>query len=350
MNRTQNVITPKVSIVVPCWGVEKYLDKCVDSLVNQTLKDIEIILIDDESPDRVPQMCDDWAKKDSRIKVIHKKNAGLGMACNSGLEIATGKYIAFCDSDDWVDFNMYEVLYKTAIETNCDAVFSGLKDVTVDGIFIKERIRVNKNKIYSGENLYNMLLDMIASAPDKKSERSYEASAKVVLYKSQIIKDNSLSFVSERKIASEDQIFNLNFIAHSQKVCIIADAFYNYRINTSSISRGVNLKRFDAIKGSYYHIVSECKRLKISGDYTTRAQRALIGATRVYICQILNSKIDNRQKKNAVELVCQDPIWRTVWENYPLKTMPIPQRFFSYCIKYENIIGMILFAKLKSKK
>lgn len=350
MDKRETCLNPKVSIVVPCWGVEKYLNQCVESLINQTLKDIEIILVDDESPDNVPQMCDDWSNRDKRIRVIHKKNAGLGMACNSGLEIAKGEYVAFCDSDDWVDLNMYEVLYKTAIDNDCDAVFSGLKDVREDGSLIKKRIRVNENKIYSSIELDNMFLDMIASAPNKKSERSYEASAKVVLYKSQIIKDNNLSFVSERVIASEDQIFNLNFIAHSQKVCIIADAFYNYRINTSSISRGVNLKRFYAIKGSYNHIVSECKRLKISGDYTTRAQRALIGAARVYICQILNSKIDNEQKNNAVELVCQDPIWRTVWENYPLKTMPVPQRFFSYCIKCENIIGMILFAKLRSKK
>ena len=98
----------KVSIIVPCWGVEKYLDRCVESLVNQTLQDIEIILVDDESPDRVPEMCDDWAKKDRRIKVIHKKNGGLGLACNSGIEVATGEYLAFCDSDDWVDAKMYE--------------------------------------------------------------------------------------------------------------------------------------------------------------------------------------------------------------------------------------------------
>lgn len=105
---------PKVSIIVPCWGVEKYLDKCVESLVYQTLSDIEIILVDDESPDRVPEMCDEWAKKDGRIKVVHKKNAGLGMACNSGLDVATGEYVAFCDSDDWVELNTYEALYSKA--------------------------------------------------------------------------------------------------------------------------------------------------------------------------------------------------------------------------------------------
>lgn len=98
---------PKVSIVVPIYNVESYLERCIQALLNQTLKDIEIILIDDGSPDHCPQICNEYAQKDSRIKVIHKKNAGLGYARNSGLEIARGKYLAFVDSDDYVEANMY---------------------------------------------------------------------------------------------------------------------------------------------------------------------------------------------------------------------------------------------------
>ena len=112
----------KVSIIVPCYGVEKYLDCCMESIVNQTLKDIEIILVDDGSPDRVPQICDEWAQKDPRIKVIHKKNAGLGYARNSGLEIASGEYVAFVDSDDYVDIRMYEFLYGNAVANDLDIV------------------------------------------------------------------------------------------------------------------------------------------------------------------------------------------------------------------------------------
>lgn len=88
-------MTSKVSIIVPIYNVEKFLNRCIDSLLNQTLREIEIILIDDESPDNCPQICDEYAQRDNRIKVIHKTNAGLGMACNSGIEVATGDYIAF---------------------------------------------------------------------------------------------------------------------------------------------------------------------------------------------------------------------------------------------------------------
>lgn len=99
-----------ISVIVPVYKVERYLDRCVQSIVGQTYKDLEIILVDDGSPDECPQMCDEWAKKDCRIKVVHKKNGGLSSARNAGLKVAKGEYIGFIDSDDYVDETMYEDL------------------------------------------------------------------------------------------------------------------------------------------------------------------------------------------------------------------------------------------------
>ena len=107
---------PKISIIVPIYNVEKYLDECMLSLLNQTLEDIEIILVDDESPDNCPKMCDEYANKDKRVKVVHKKNGGLGLARNSGLDVATGEYVAFIDSDDFIDLDMMVHLYNVATE------------------------------------------------------------------------------------------------------------------------------------------------------------------------------------------------------------------------------------------
>ena len=98
---------PKVSIIVPVYKVEKYLRKCIDSIINQTLKDIEIILVDDGSPDNCGKICDEYAAKDTRIKVIHKENGGLSSARNAGMEVAEGEYIGFVDSDDWIESDMY---------------------------------------------------------------------------------------------------------------------------------------------------------------------------------------------------------------------------------------------------
>ena len=91
-----------ISVIVPIYNVEKYLDKCVDSIINQTYKNLEIILVDDGSPDNCPQMCDDYAKKDSRIRVVHKENGGLSDARNAGMKVATGEYVSFIDSDDYI--------------------------------------------------------------------------------------------------------------------------------------------------------------------------------------------------------------------------------------------------------
>ena len=146
------MIQPKVSVIIPCYKVEKYLDRCVESVINQTLKDLEIILVDDESPDHVPEICDEWALKDARIKVIHKKNGGLGMACNSGIEVATGKYVAFLDSDDWIDANMYQTMYDTAEKHQAQMVFTGLRRVDTNGNVIGYLTHKEKFQIYEGKN------------------------------------------------------------------------------------------------------------------------------------------------------------------------------------------------------
>ena len=105
-----------ITIIVPVYKVEKYLDRCVQSIVDQTYTNLEIILVDDGSPDNCPKMCDEWAKKDKRIKVIHKQNGGLSDARNAGLEKAKGKYVGFVDSDDYVAPNCFKILTVLSLE------------------------------------------------------------------------------------------------------------------------------------------------------------------------------------------------------------------------------------------
>ena len=127
---------PRVSIIVPMYGVEKYVEQCIDSLLKQTLQEIEIILVDDGSPDRSGEIADEYAKKDSRIKVVHQKNSGLGPARNTGIRVATGDYIGFVDSDDWANHQMFARLYEVAVKNNADIVVSGHCEVT-NGVVTK---------------------------------------------------------------------------------------------------------------------------------------------------------------------------------------------------------------------
>lgn len=111
---------PLISIIVPVYNVEQYIQRCLNSIINQTYKNLEIILVDDGSPDQCPQICDDYAAKDSRIMVIHKKNGGLSDARNAGLDICKGKFISFVDSDDWIDTNYIKTLFDLLTETKTD--------------------------------------------------------------------------------------------------------------------------------------------------------------------------------------------------------------------------------------
>ena len=118
-----------ISVIVPVYNVEKYLDKCIQSIVDQTYTNLEIILVDDGSPDNSGAICDEWAEKDNRIKVIHKANGGLSDARNAGLDIATGEYIAFVDSDDYIELDFYDKLYNVIKATNCDISICNLRKV-----------------------------------------------------------------------------------------------------------------------------------------------------------------------------------------------------------------------------
>lgn len=118
-----------VSVIVPIYNVEAYLERCVDSIINQTYKNLEIILVDDGSPDRCGEICDEYASKDSRIVVIHKENGGLSDARNAGIEKAQGEYLSFVDSDDWIEPNMIEVLYKACVDNSTKMAYCGICDV-----------------------------------------------------------------------------------------------------------------------------------------------------------------------------------------------------------------------------
>lgn len=140
----------KISVIIPVYGVEKYLDRCVKSVVNQTYKDLEIILVDDGSPDNCPKICDEWASRDARIQTVHRENGGLSCARNTGLSVATGDYITFIDSDDWIANDTYEYCmmllgkYKVADAVQFDMILIDCQNDAVEQP--KEQVNVYKDK------------------------------------------------------------------------------------------------------------------------------------------------------------------------------------------------------------
>ena len=140
-------VNSMISVIVPIYKVEEFLDKCVQSIVNQKYLNLEIILVDDGSPDRCGEMCEEWARRDKRIKVIHKKNGGLSDARNAGLVAANGEFIAFVDSDDWIEPQMYEIMLKVLMKEKADIVACGIVDSYIDKEIIHSPIyRVGKTE------------------------------------------------------------------------------------------------------------------------------------------------------------------------------------------------------------
>ena len=212
---------PKISVIVPVYNVEKYLDRCIQSILNQTLKELEIILVDDGSPDNCPALCDEYAQKDARIKVIHKKNEGLGFARNAGLNLASGKFVSFLDSDDWVAPAMYEALYRVAEKMKCDTVYCSLQYY-----YSKDKIipfeEVGQEVFFRGrKSVDSFLLDMLAPLPSYRSDVKYMVSVCKAIYLRKIIEDNQLRFVSEKVVASEDMFFHVRYLKLAENVGFI---------------------------------------------------------------------------------------------------------------------------------
>lgn len=354
---------PKVSVIVPCYGVEKYLDRCMESLVNQTLRDIEIILVDDVSPDRVPEMCDEWAAKSLRgekvngltippIKVIHKeKNGGLGFARNTGLEVATGEYVAFVDSDDYIDTTAYEKYYLAAKEHDADAVFSCIRMEKTPGNWM-ETHEVRELTTFDGkEKVQGFMLNMIANAPHVGEERFCHMSVWHAIYKRSIIQDNNITFHSEREIVSEDIPFQVDFLKCACKVVYLPDAFYYYCLNGGSLTGTFKPEKFERhIK--LHALLSEQTSDVIGAQ--ARVDRFLIGYNRSHILQCVGYGYPH--KLQHLRDIVNNGIWSSLRERFNPSWLSSYARIFyvltiskhvhmlyGYCwfiTKLKNIMGV----------
>ena len=327
----------KVSVIVPCYNVEKYLDRCMDALLNQTLKEIEIILVDDGSPDNCPKMCDGYARQDTRIKVIHQPNSGLGYARNAGLEIATGDYVAFCDSDDFVESEMYEVLYGEAVLSGADVVFSNFYTETRKGTWKVNR-EVNERRVWIGKEIEEFMLDMVASAPCEKQERKYQMSVWHSIYRRSIIEENSLRFYSEREVLSEDFPFQMDFFMRSQKVVFLPLAFYHYCSNENSLTHSFNPNKFERIQTLYDIMANQLK--DVAGNQE-RLDRFYIGYMRARTVEFLGS--DARKKQRTLRSIIEVSMLKEISNRYPSDNLPIYARLYYVMMKNYWMNCLVVF-------
>lgn len=228
------VDTAKISIIVPVYKVEPYLDKCVSSIVNQTYKNLEIILVDDGSPDNCPAMCDAWAEKDSRIRVIHKTNGGLSDARNAGMTVATGELMAFVDSDDWIAPDMYEYLYQRLTEDNSDIAACGVQMVWENKTPSRMLTR-DGNCVLNQEEAMRAIIE----------ESWLKQPVWYKLYKTALVRD----ILFPKGKCHEDVFWSYQAVGKAKKVSISDYIGYYYLQRGGSImGAGYSLKRLDAVE------------------------------------------------------------------------------------------------------
>lgn len=261
----------KVTVVIPVYNVEKYLDRCLKSIVDQTYKNLEILLIDDESPDHCPEMCENWAKSDKRIRVIHKKNAGLGMARNTGIENATGNFICFVDSDDYIELDTIEKAHSKAIKCQADVVYYGYNIVNAEGRVIKTyKPEINKLVYADREVAEEILPELISPDYSQEKKANLMLSACTALFSMDLINKIRWRFVSEREIISEDVYSLMNLFGHITCVGVLPEAMYYYCQNSSSLTRTYRKDRYQGIKAFYDKIMTLCEELKYPEVIKTR--------------------------------------------------------------------------------
>jgi len=314
--------------------------------LNQSFKNIEIILVDDESPDRCPAMCDEYAKQDPRIIVIHKNNEGLGYARNTGLEVATGKYITFLDSDDYIDIDAYQSLFEIIEHNNSDAVY-----FSYERFYNEKKIETRKNgsiRIYDNEEaVKQFLLDMIANPPHIRRDRNFEVSSCCAIYRKDTINRNNIKFHSERELISEDLIFNVDFLVYSKCVVYFETPFYHYRINQKSLSSTVRMDRIERNCQLYRFCIEQANTYGLGREAQSRFMRLLIGYNRSAIKQLCTSNLDYSKKKKWLKSVCNDSIWTQLSDDYPIEKLAFYPRMFFRLTQHSRTFLLFIISYLK---
>lgn len=217
---------PKFSVVVPIYNVERFLEECVKSIQNQSLEDIEIVLVDDGSTDGSGAIADKLALSDKRIKVVHKENGGLGPARNTGIAVSTGVYIGFVDSDDWIDRDMYRTLAEALDSNEADICYSGLR-IVQNGKVTEVTANALGECVLSGQNeIFKLRRSFYGDSIARVRDDGIPVSVCVAGYRRSMLMDNNVSF---ENIRSEDIPFNAKVASYASSIVVLNDVFYNYR-------------------------------------------------------------------------------------------------------------------------
>ena len=275
-----------LSVIIPVYNVEKYLAECLDSVCSQTQKDIEIICIDDGSTDGSAAILDDYARRDPRVRVIRQANVGVGAARNRGLDIATGRYVYFIDSDDWLaDENALSVLCETAEREQTDIIFFDAKCVIEDGLAGQTAYN---EKTYLRTHSYGGMKTGVALVNEFIANKEYQASACLVFLRRQLLNDHAIRF--KKGIIYEDNIFTMACALAARRAMHLPCSFYSRRVRVgSTVTEEKSFRHVQGYLSCYKAALDFAKAYKKSSEAQTfiaRRMKAYVSTLRRLICEV----------------------------------------------------------------
>lgn len=284
----------KVTVVVPVYNAEKYLKECVESIQKQTYTDIEIILVDDGSKDGSPKLCDALQKKDSRIKVIHKENEGAGKSRNKGIELASGKYILFVDSDDYIKPDLIEKCVNAIAGSDSAMVMYGVQHTDETGKIIGEKVPYSDKYVFEGKEVQEEFLPEMVFSEDKKMRNLETPASMANFYSLGVIRRIGWNFESEREYISEDFYSRLKLYRYIDRLVVLNEALYCYRHGHESLSSSSRLMNYEMIKKYYNQCVLLCEKNNYNEKILRNVSEPYLSFT------ITCLKLKARQKKSIM--------------------------------------------------
>ena len=340
----------EISVIVPVYNMEKYLRRCMESLLRQSFLQREIILVDDGSTDGSGELCDKYAKLEN-ITVIHQANRGLGPARNRGMEQASGKYVVFADADDYFGPELLKNLYEAVSGEEADLGIGGYTAVYPGGrtqafCYTAEKLVLEK------EAMGKLALNMAGSLPKDRLDSKYGRSVCAKIYRRRVIEEYALCFVSERELISEDLVFNLDYLGYAEKAVVIDDVSYFYCTNPGSLSKRPREDRFQEDCRLYRALEERFSAWCGKTEYQRYLQRFLIIRARFDMMQRV-LYLDRCGKKNLVKQTVKEILdcrqLQEALRDYPWKQLPVMQGIFAWGMKRKRSGFLILLIRLKQR-
>ncbi len=339
----------KVSIIVPVYNTSNFLEKCMDSIIKQTLKEIEIIVINDGSTDNSLDICKAYAAKDCRVVLIDQENRGLSATRNKGVQAAKGEYVGFVDSDDWIEADMFEKMYLQAKESEAEVCLCNYK-VNYMEESVPVALDIEKDVMENNEIFSDIVINLIGPKDLNSNNKNIMACVWRMIIKKELLEKNNIIFLEDITFM-EDILYSLEVYSKCNKVCINRGYFYNYMLNTNSITMGykenckeLSIKVYTAMKNI----------LERDYDYSILENRMDIRYFNMLLSSIINEVRKNNPKTLLTKIkninsICNDANLKRILYKLELKSYNFKKRAVLFAMKHRAGFYLYTYYRLGMK-